>query len=210
MLTYQLVEKRCFFRIDAEFMSRYLFLFLFCSFSVFANPALLSGQLTGQQSALSATSIVEKGDFYQCGDDESARYCIDDLVYYQSHFYAEVTFEKRAYQLFIFAPYSDFLWTQIQLGFAKDRLQLAKVTAAEQTFDVKAQWRNVGDEKGFSALDKSLILFLNQIKAKPQQQIWLPKAQYLSDNPELSVAFSHDTQSIELRITRRLTLSPSE
>lgn len=96
------------------------------------------------------------------------------------------------------------------MGFAKDRLQLAKVSADDQTFDVKAQWRNVVDEKGFSALDKSLILFLNQIKAKPQQQTWLPKAQYLSDNPELSVEFSHDTQSIELRITRRLTLSPSE
>ncbi|EOK5723429.1 hypothetical protein ACWOKN_001235 [Vibrio vulnificus] len=169
------------------------------------------GQITQAALPLSSAEVEQESDSYRCEhQDGEAVYCYDVLNYYQQTFIGEVTFETNFVTMKLMTPFNMADWSQLQLNLRKDLMQIAEVSASDDSFDVQAQLTKAKTQKERNLVDKNLVIFLNKYRTHSQTQRWLPASQYHLQQPSVLAEISHDSEWITLVITRFLPPKKNE
>lgn len=191
----------------------YLIAALWSGAALAVHPDFLQDYLDGSEQKLAADQLAQRSDWFDCSEADSPQtWCSESFYYYATQvMYASTVSDETKVRvqtaqrqpnnesekenivptaLILHVDYSDYNWSQLQLGLRSDGFSLLTVQAGQQHFDVRQRL----NQQTLQQVDRDLVLFIHQTAGQfPKTLLW----QTRSALAELQ----SDGKNIELRFT---------
>ncbi|WP_261874927.1 hypothetical protein [Vibrio rarus] len=154
------------------------------------NPYWYLAFISSQHPFWTEQDFRSSGQWFDCAEDKTPRFCTDRVTLHHTSVFAEVSFASPSSPILeVNSEFSLTHFNGLQLGLRQDGFQLIKIDIAGVLLDIEQQRQ----QHSFAEVDRQVLSLIHRHKATTSRTLY-----WRSDDTQRTVLWKSDQNGIHL------------